>query len=120
MTKYEAQKRGKALLKKVKGRGWKLSVSMVGGCSGNYHYSLYLPLGGNFQINLHESFAFDGDGCSYWTLMGEGFSGKPEWYLGGGKSFDDPNEAVDVQFAYAAKVVAEATVAIFAGIEALK
>lgn len=85
MTKAEAQQRGKALLKRLKGDGWKLDVwKNIWWC--------YAIRGSNISVHrVHEK---AGKATSYYAFVGEnGSSGLAMW-TGKGGYFADPNRAV--------------------------
>ena len=95
MTKREATARGKKLLKKMKGKGWKLRVHENIG----WHFNVW-----NGPIAVHDS----GDGI-YWCLMGTAADclgvacGHMDW----SDNFHnkDPNKVVEHQVRIARKVV---------------
>ena len=91
MTSAEAYKEGRALLKRMEGRGWKLHVWENLG----YHYLVRAP-----YISVHTG------GKGYFAMIGrEKFAiGTPvEWH--NDQTFKDPNRAVRAAIAKIKKVV---------------
>jgi len=95
MTKSEAKERGEALLKMMKGKGWKLSIWENMG----WHFSVK-----NGGITVHPSYS-----SGYVTYLGlddddtKPYGGQAFWTEK--KSYADPNEAVIEQMRIALKFV---------------
>lgn len=90
MTQRNAEIEGNKLLKRMKGKGWKLDVWENGG----WHYRVYLPVG-VWNLSVYTS-PFREE-TKYYTLLGKGGSGGEVYWGARGLEFIDPNEAVRVQ-----------------------
>lgn len=84
-TKEQATKKGKALLKRMVGDGWKLRV--------------WENLGWHFSVSLLNLTIFDDCGNDYSAFLttDESHRGSGEMFWSPGKSFADPNKAVKYQ-----------------------
>jgi hypothetical protein len=81
MTKKQAEKKGRALLRLMKGEGWKLDVWENLG----WHYAVK-----SRNISVHQ----DKDDGTFYCYLGES-GGLGIWHTG--KHFTDPNDAVSEQ-----------------------
>jgi hypothetical protein len=103
MTKSDATERGAALLKRMKGKGWKLRVWENFG----WHYSVYCK-----NLSVHSYGEYLERGKESFTAL---LDSDPTRHDGGYSlwtehpcpMFHDPNEAVQVQLKYAYKVLAD-------------
>ena len=110
MNHETAVKHGKALLRRMKGKGWKLDVWENMG----WHYAVY-----NGTLTVHAS-EYAMSKTTYFTLLGdeERGGGLGFWTENGPESSsEDPNEVVERQVAYALKV-AKGHLAIVKKVEA--
>lgn len=88
MTNLEAHKRGAALLKKLKGKGWRVRVwENIG-----WHYAAHLGPSEQGCLSLHPH--SDGS-AKYAVLLGAAGAGNYQWYVR--KRYRDPNTAVRAQ-----------------------
>jgi hypothetical protein len=85
-SRRNAEIAGNKLLKRMKGKGWKLKVWENLG----WHYAVYLPIGDAWRLTVHPSLYRDEE--AYFTLLGRGGGGEPCWTPEG--SHPDPNQAV--------------------------
>ena len=107
MDHETAMKHGKALLRRMKGKGWKLDVWENLG----WHYAVY-----NGTLTVHATEYLLGQ-TTYFTLLGDTERGGGECYWTEDFSSTDPNKVVERQLAHALKV-AKGHLAIVKKVEA--
>lgn len=97
LSKLQAVTRGRALLARMRGQGWRLRVWQNLG----WHYQC-----SNGTLHVYVSLPSRGDALArYWTLMGYDSGGRTELTQPGCPNFTDPNAAVLAQVRFAREYI---------------